>query len=404
MRSATSNPTLHGRRIVLGISGGVAAFKAVYLARRLLEAGAEVRAVMTAGALKFVGEQSLAAVTGRPVVTSLFGQDSVSPHTELAAWADVIVIAPATANIIAKIAQGISDDALAATALAFEGPVVVAPAMHTEMWDQASTQRNVAAVRGDGRTLVGPSEGALAGGDVGVGRMVEPEHIIAAIESVFNTSFVGVHVVVTAGGTREPIDPVRFVGNRSSGKMGHAVASAAARRGARVTLITTSQLDTPPSVEVVMVETAEEMAHAAWELAGTLDVAILAAAVADFRPTHSTATKLLRTDGPPELEFEETPNVLAGLVERKSKQAVIVGFAAETGSLERAIGKATSYGVDLLVANDVSEADSGFGTDTNAVTLISPDGDLQPLELMAKADVAEAILDRIERIREISPT
>ena len=389
---------MHGRRIVLGISGGVAAFKAVYLARRMLEAGAEVRAVMTGGALKFVGEQSLAAITGQPVVTSLFGQPSVSPHTELAGWADVLVVAPATANIIAKVAQGISDDALAATILAFEGPVVMAPAMHTEMWEQASTQRNVEIVRQDGRILVGPTDGALAGGDVGPGRMVEPEDIVATVESVFDSSFVGVHVVVTAGGTREPIDPVRFLGNRSSGKMGHAVALAAARRGARVTLITASPLDAAPSVEVVPVETAQDMAQAAWGVAPSLDVAILAAAVADFRPSDALDTKLARADGPPELVLEATPNLLQGLIERKREDAIVVGFAAETGSLDRAVAKATSYGVDLLVANDVAAPGSGFGTETNEVTLISPDGDTVPLDLMSKLDVADAILDRVSEL------
>lgn len=395
----TSSHTLHGRRLVLGIAGGVAAFKAVYLARRLVEAGADVRAVMTKGSLEFVGAQSLAAVTGAPVITTLFGADSVSPHTELAQWADAMVVAPATANIIAKVANGVSDDALAATLLAFDGPVVMAPAMHTEMWEQPATQRNMDTLKADGRTIVGPVEGALAGGDTGPGRMVEPEEIVAATAGVFDQSFGGLAVIVTAGGTREAIDPVRYLGNRSSGKMGHAVAAAAAKRGARVTLVTTSGLEAHPGVEVVPVESAEEMAGEVWARADSAQVVILAAAVADFRPADAAAQKLQRTDGPPEVTLEPTPNVLTGTVERRTPDMTIVGFAAETGSLERAMTKATTYGVDLLVANDVAAEGSGFGTDTNAVTLIKPDGSAETLELMPKAEVAESILDRVAEIR-----
>jgi len=390
---------LHGRRIVVGVSGGIAAYKAVYLVRRLLEAGADVRVVMTRGAERFVGAQTFSAITGTPAVTSLFGPDLISPHTELARWADALVVAPATANIIAKVANGVSDDALAATVLAFDGPVVLAPAMHSEMWDQASTQRNVELLREDGRTLVGPIEGALAGGDVGEGRMVEPEEIVGAAAGVFDNSLSGLTVLITAGGTREPIDPVRYLGNRSSGKMGHALAFAAARRGARVALVTTSPLEAPTGAEVVRVETAEEMAEAAWSRAGDIDVAVLAAAVADFRPTASADAKLARADGPPDVHLEETPNVLAGLVERLGDEATVVGFAAETGSLDRARHKASSYGVDLLVANDVAKDGSGFGTDTNQVTVFMPDGSAEELPLMEKSEVAAAIWERVVALR-----
>ena len=400
MRSEKSNPALYGCHVLLGVSGGIAAYKAVYLARRLVEVGAEVRTVMTSGALRFVGEQSFAAVTGRRVVVSLYDGIDVSPHTELAGWADVLVVAPATNNVLAKIANGLSDDALTATVAAFDGPVVMAPAMHTEMWEQPATRRNVQRLKGDGRYLVGPVSGALAGGDSGIGRMTEPEEILAATAGVFDASLAGLTVLVTAGGTREAIDPVRYVGNRSSGKMGHELAMEAARRGARVVLVTTAPCaGMPGTVEVVEVETAEEMASAAWNRASTIDVAVLAAAVADFRPADTFDTKLARSDGPPRIVLEPAPNVLAGLVKRVGPGTTVVGFAAETGGLDRAVKKAGSYGVDLLVANDVTLPGSGFGVDTNQVTIISPDGRSVPLELMTKREAAAAIWSRITDLR-----
>jgi phosphopantothenoylcysteine decarboxylase/phosphopantothenate--cysteine ligase len=389
---------VRGKRIVLGVAGGVAAYKAVYLARRLLEAGAEVQVVMTAGATRFVGEQTFRAITGNPVVTSLFGATTPSPHTELARWCDAIVVAPATANMMSKVAHGQSGDALAATILATDRPVLMAPAMHTEMWEQPATQRNVSILEADGRLLVGPVTGPLAGGDTGAGRMVEPDDIVAALASLFPASLAGVRVLVTAGGTREAIDPVRYIGNRSSGKMGHAIAGEAASRGAEVTLITSARRPAARGVVVVEVESAEQMAQAAWSRADQVDVAILAAAVADFRPKQAADAKIPRTGGVPEIVLEETPNVLRGLVERTAGRARIIGFAAETGSLTRAFDKAKHYGVDLLVANDVSDAESGFGTDTNRVTFISPDGSAEAMELMSKTDVASHLLDRVEAL------
>ena len=313
------------------------------------------------------------------------------------------MVAPATANIIAKVSQGLSDDALAATILAFEGPVAMAPAMHTEMWQQPATQRNIEQLVRDGRRVIGPTSGALAGGDVGEGRMVEPEEIVAAVAEMFDSTLAGLTVLVTAGGTREPIDPVRYIGNRSSGKMGHAVADEAARRGARVLLVTTSSVDVLDAVEVVRVESAAEMAEAVWSRADGVDVAVLAAAVADFRPSSPADTKLARTDGPPQIPLEPSPNVLAGLVERIGGTATIVGFAAETGSLDRAVDKATTYGLNLLVGNDVSKPESGFGTDTNEVSLVSPDGTVEPLELMSKLGVAQAIWNRVTDLRRKPP-
>ncbi len=400
MRSGASNPALAGRRLVLGISGGIAAYKAVYLARRFVEVGADVRSVMTSGALRFVGEQSLAGVTGRAVVTSLFGGIEVSPHTELAAWADAVVVAPATANVIAKVANGLADDALTTTVAAFDGPVVMAPAMHTEMWEQPATRRAVQLLKNDGRYLVGPVSGALAGGDTGPGRMAEPEEILLAAAAVFDASLSGLTVLVTAGGTREAIDPVRYVGNRSSGKMGHALAMEAARRGARVVLVTAAPTARmPETVEVVEVESAEDMAREVWSRAAMIDVAVLAAAVADFRPVAVAPTKLARADGPPRIVLEPAPNVLAGLVERVGRGTTVVGFAAETGGLDRAVWKAASYGVDFLVANDVTLPGSGFGTDTNQVSIIFPDGSRQALALMTKREVAAEIWSRVVDLR-----
>ena len=234
--------------------------------------------------------------------------------------------------------------------------------------------------------------------------MVEPEEIVVATATVFDMSLAGLHILVTAGGTREAIDPVRYLGNRSSGKMGHAVAIEALRRGARVVLITSSDLQVPESIETVRVESAAEMAEAAWSRAADIDAAVLAAAVADFRPAEVADSKLTRADGPPEISLEATPNVLAGLVERTGEDVTLVGFAAETGSLDRAHAKAVTYGVDLLIANDITKAGSGFGTDTNQVTVIDATGTAEALPLMTKAEVAEAIWDRVAAIRGIADT
>ena len=389
---------LRGRNIVLGVAGGIAAFKAVYLARRLVEAGAVVRVVMTDGATEFIGPQTFAAIVGEPPIVSLFDSHLVSPHTELARWADAIVVAPATANVIGQFANGLAPNALAATLLAADVPIVMAPAMHTEMWEQPSVARNVEMLRADGAHMVGPVDGSLAGGDTGRGRMVEPEEIVVALRGALDGSMRGHKVVVSAGGTREAIDPVRYIGNRSSGKMGFAIAAAAAARGADVVLVSSSSLPAPAGVKVVAVESAEDMAEAVWGQAGDADVVVMAAAVADFRPKDAADTKLARTDGPPQIELEPTPNILSGVVQRAAG-ATVVGFAAETGSLDRATRKAMTYGVDLLVANDVAAAGSGFGTDTNQVTFITPDGVHDALPLMTKAEVADALLDRVAALR-----
>ncbi len=381
---------MNDRRIVLGVSGGVAAYKSAYLARRLLEQGADVRVVMTASAQEFIGRQTLAAITKHPVLVDLFG--GISPHTELGQWAELVIVAPATAHTMSKIAYGISGDALAATVLASDAPVLIAPAMHTEMWQHPATVATMAALRSAGHTIVGPEAGELAGGDVGYGRMAEPEDIVFAAKTILSGQPLGGRrVVVTAGGTREPIDPVRYIGNRSSGKMGHAIAEAAAQLGAVVTLVTSSGLPTPAGIERLQVETADQMANAAWQSSIGADCVILAAAVADFKPEVASDHKLRRIDGAPQISLTETPNVLAGVVAMDPKPFV-VGFAAQTGSLEDAKRKATTYGVDLLVANDVAVAGRGFGTDTNEVTLMWPDGSTTDWELAPKTVIAHDLM------------
>jgi len=388
---------LTGRQILLGVTGGVAAFKAAYLARRLVERGAEVRSIMTRSAHEFLGPQTLAAITGSAPYDDLFGAESVSPHTELAAWADLIVIAPATAATMARLGTGLSDDLLSATVIAFTGPVVVAPAMHTEMWEHVATQRNAVQLEADGVLLVGPVSGALASGDDGPGRMAEPEAITDAVESALGGgSLTGLTVLVSAGGTREPIDPVRYLGNRSSGKMGTAIAEEAAARGATVTLITTSELAVSEPMTVVAVETADEMAEAVWGASGDVDVAVLAAAVADFKPEGpAPKKKMRRASGPPDVTLVPTPDILAGVAALKDRP-FLVGFAAETGSAEGAVVKAESKGVDLLVANDVTQPDAGFGTDTNRVTIIRPTGTMDPWPVMSKRQVAARLWDLIQ--------
>lgn len=393
---------LAGRRIVVGVSGGIAAYKSAYLVRRLLEKGADVRCVMTPSATEFLGPATLAGLSGHAVVTSLTGHpESVSPHTELARWADLIVVAPATTATIARLATGLSEDPVSATAVAAGSPVMIAPAMHTEMWEHPATRRNIETLVGDGVHVVGPVAGDLAGGDVGSGRMIEPDDIVAAIDALFTGPLDGVAVLVTAGGTREAIDPVRYIGNRSSGKMGHAVAEEAHARGAKVTLVTSSSLPSPAGIDRRQVESAAEMQDAVDTV--QTDIAVMAAAVADFRPSDAAGSKLARTDGPPEIQLEPTPDILMSVAARPQRP-FLVGFAAETGSLDRAVDKAKRKGVDLLVANDVTEAGSGFGVDTNRVTLIGPDGVIDSWEQMPKNEVARRLWDLITTVRDADAT
>jgi phosphopantothenoylcysteine decarboxylase/phosphopantothenate--cysteine ligase len=388
---------LAGRRVVLGVSGGIAAYKAVELCRRLTDAGAYVQPVLTEDATRFVGALTFSALAAEPTRTSLWDGPDPIPHTRLGQGADVIVVAPATARVIGKYAAGISDDLLTATLLATRAPVVVCPAMHTEMWEHAAVQDNLALLASRGVTVVPPGVGRLAGGDEGAGRLAEPEAILAAVEGLFAVAdLAGRRVLVTAGGTREPIDPVRFVGNRSSGKQGHALADEAAARGAAVVLVTTTNRPARPDVEVVSVETAAEMEEAVLGRSAQADVVIMAAAVADFRPKVAADEKIKKHDGPPELVLEPTTDILAALGTRKRPGQVLVGFAAETSDLRaHAAEKLRKKNVDLIVANDVSAPGAGFEHDTNSVVLLDPDGLDQNVPLTDKREVARLVLDAV---------
>jgi phosphopantothenoylcysteine decarboxylase/phosphopantothenate--cysteine ligase len=393
---------LAGRRVVLGVCGGIAAYKAVEVCRRLVDAGAHVTPVMTRGATRFLGEVTLSALASEPVQTSLWSEHDPIPHTRLGQMADVIVVVPATARLIGSYAAGISADLLTATLLATRAPVVVCPAMHTEMWEHPATRDNLATIRRRGVHVVEPATGRLAGGDVGAGRLAEAATIVAAVERVLAPQdLAGLHVLVSAGGTREPIDPVRFVGNRSSGKQGHALAHEAAARGAEVTLVTTVGLAVPSGAEVVRVETAADMEKAVLDRAGEADVVVMAAAVADFRPKASSPEKLKKTDGVPELVLEPTVDILGELGRRRTADQTLVGFAAETHDMRaRAADKLRAKGVDLIVGNDVAAAGVGFEHDTNRVHMVGRDGFEQDTTLIDKRDVARAVLDAVVFLRQ----
>jgi phosphopantothenoylcysteine decarboxylase/phosphopantothenate--cysteine ligase len=385
-------------RVVLGVCGGIAAYKAVEVCRRLVDAGVYVAPVLTEGALEFVGAQTFSALASEPVQTKLFGAPDPIPHTRLGQTADLIVVAPATAKLLGKYAAGISDDLLTATLLATRAPVLVCPAMHTEMWEHPAVQANLDTLRARGVHLLPPEEGRLAGGDVGAGRLADPARIADAVLELLAAGrpLTGRTVVVTAGGTREAIDPVRFIGNRSSGKMGHALANVAAQRGARVVLVTTADQPVEPAVEVVRVESAEEMHDAVFAHAPTADAVIMAAAVADFRPKATADQKLKKHDGVPEVVLESTVDILAALSAAKSAGQVIVGFAAETERVrEHAAAKLTAKRVDLMVANDVSAPDAGFEVDTNRALLLDAGGGVVETPLVSKAALAGMILDRV---------
>ncbi|MGH3649748.1 MAG: bifunctional phosphopantothenoylcysteine decarboxylase/phosphopantothenate--cysteine ligase CoaBC [Acidimicrobiia bacterium] len=383
---------LGGRRVLLVVTGGIAAYKTAYLARRLVEEGADVQVILSESAREFIGPQTFAAITRSRPYEALFGEDSVSPHTELGRWAELIVVAPATAATMARIANGLSTDLASATLLASTATVLIAPAMHTEMWEHPATQRNVSSLKRDGYHFIGPETGALAGGDTGTGRVSEPDDILEMIERLMAPSGESMRLLVTAGGTREPVDPVRYLGNHSSGKMGHAIANEGARRGMAVTLVTTSEQPVLAPVKVVAVETAQEMLDA---VAGIeTDIAVMAAAVADFRPAAPSATKIARSEGLDSIALEPNPDILASVVSRETAPYV-VGFAAETGDVERAVAKAKQKDVDLLVYNDISEPGSGFGTDTNRVVIITGEGESEEWPTMSKDEVAARLIDRI---------
>lgn len=381
--------------VVVGVTGCIAAYKSCELVRSLMREGCTVKVVMTENATKFVGPTTFRSLTGNPVAVLLWEEPAARVHhVSLAEEADVFVVAPATANVIAKLAAGRADDLLSTAALATEAPLVIAPAMNVHMWRTEATQTNVRSLRERGAIVVEPTCGELACGDIGEGRLAEIEDIAEAVlAEVSRTSdLLGVHVLVTAGGTQEPIDPVRFIGNRSSGKTGYAIAEEAARRGAEVTLVSApTALPDPFGVDTVRVSTALEMASAADAAYDQADVVIATAAVADFRPVESADRKIKKAFGPRTMELAENPDILAGFGRRKDGR-LLVGFAAETGDpIEEARRKLADKGVDLVVANDVSSG-VGFGTDENRVWLVAPDS-VTELPLMSKRALARRLLD-----------
>ena len=399
---ADSEP-LVGRHVLLGVSGGIAAYKAAALARDLVKAGATVQVVLTAGAARFVGPATFEGLTARPAHADVFAEPEHILHVRLAREADVAIFAPATANLLAKFAHGLADDLVTSVFTCLTCPVVLAPAMHTEMWLHPATQDNVALLARRGARVVGPADGDLAGGDVGPGRLADAGELLAAVRAAVappTGPLAGRRVVVTAGGTREPIDPVRYIGNRSSGRMGYALAAEAARRGAVVDLVSgPTALSAPAGVSVHHVETALEMRDAVLPLAEKAEIVIKAAAVADFRPATYHPQKLKKErDGLAHVALERNPDILAELGAAKNGR-VLVGFAAETDlEEERGREKLHRKGLDLIVVNRVDFADAGFNVDTNRAVLLGEDGSRTEVPLTTKAELAAVILDRVEAV------
>lgn len=394
--------SVQGRKIALAVCGGIAAYKVVEVARRLTKAGADVHVVMTPSATNFVGPITFSTLTGNPIRTELFPETAPTeiPHTDLGRTADLIVVAPATANIISRHAQGMSVDLMSALLLSSRAPILMAPAMHSEMWENPSTQENVKTLMRRGIRFVGPVSGELAGPDSGMGRLADVEDILVAIveECAVVTSLEGVRLLVTAGGTQEPIDPVRYIGNRSSGLMGIELCSEALRRGAKVTLIVApTHLPLPDAAEVVAVTTAAEMHRAVISAAADCQVVIMNAAVADWAP-ETVDHKLKKSSGPPSVKFEPTPDILAELGKIRQVGQVLVGFCAETEDLvANARSKLVSKGADLIVGNLVGVSDSGFDVTTNRAVIVDPER-TEEYPLMSKRELARTILDRVARL------
>jgi phosphopantothenoylcysteine decarboxylase/phosphopantothenate--cysteine ligase len=393
-----------GARVVLGVTGGIASYKSAWLARLLSRAGAQVDVVMTAAAREFVGAITFEALTGRPVHTNIFEDGRALEHVKLGRESDAIVVAPATADFLARAATGQAPDLPGAILLAAKCPVLLVPAMNDAMWAHPQTQANVARLRELGYRVAEPATGELAAGEgSGPGRMPEPEVIFAHVGRILekSQSLAGTSVLVTAGPTREPVDPVRFISNRSSGKMGVAIAEAAWRRGADVTLVAGPlEVAVSSGVRVQRVETTDQMSDAIGKLLPHEDVLIMAAAPADFRPTKAATDKIKRATGTTTIDLEATADILAGTRELRKKDATVVGFALETRELvANAEKKLAEKGLDLVVANDALEPGAGFGGDTNKVTFVYPNGSRESLAMMSKQAVADELLDRIERIR-----
>ena len=394
---------LTGKKIVVGVTGGIAAYKACDLVSRLKKRGAQVRVVLTEHACQFVQPLTFETLSGNPAYTDSFDRKYEIGHVALAKWADLLLIAPATANCMAKMACGIADDLLSTTCLAVRCPVLVAPAMNSAMWRNPATQANLELLRSRGVRFVGPEAGHLACGDDDVGRMSEPEQIVEAVEAILNPlhDLEGLHVLVTAGPTVERIDPVRYITNRSTGKMGYALAEAARDRGANVTLISgPTNLTAPEGVEFVRIESSAQLCAAVLEHGEKADVVVQAAAPADFRPKKVSDRKIKKTGENMSLELEATTDIAAELGRRKQPGQILVAFAAETNDvMDNARGKLAKKNADLIVANDVSRSDAGFGVDTNVITLITAE-DVRALEKMSKRAAADAILSRVRELRD----
>jgi phosphopantothenoylcysteine decarboxylase/phosphopantothenate--cysteine ligase len=391
--------------VVLGVCGGIAAYKAAELLRLFTESGHSVRVVPTASALKFVGAPTWAGLSGKPVATEVWDDAHEVPHVRIGRSADLVVVAPATADMLAKAAHGIADDLLTNTLLTATCPIVYAPAMHTEMWENPATRANVATLRERGAIVIEPAVGRLTGKDTGKGRLPEPSAIFELARRALKSSktLAGRHVVVSAGGTREPLDPVRFLGNRSSGKQGYAIAKAAAARGARVTLVAANvSLADPAGVDITRVGTTEELRTAVLKAAADADAVVMAAAPADFRPVTVASQKIKKTaDGTPEpLVLTTNPDIAAEVGESKRTGQILVAFAAEThDALENARAKLTRKRADLIVVNEVG-VDRVFGADKNEVTLLGADGSTESFAELPKDDVADMILDRVAALLE----
>ncbi|MBX6395016.1 MAG: bifunctional phosphopantothenoylcysteine decarboxylase/phosphopantothenate--cysteine ligase CoaBC [Alicyclobacillaceae bacterium] len=396
---------MQGSHIVVGVTGGIAAYKAAALCSQLVKSGAQVHVIMTEAATRFITPLTFQSITKHPVAVDLFDErdPSVIQHIHLADLADAFVVAPATADVIAKAACGLADDMLTTTLLATRAPVIFAPAMNVHMFANPAVQENIARLRARGCIFVDPGEGPLACGYTGKGRLAEPDEIAEVVAAVLRRKrdLAGKRVLVTAGATREPFDPVRVLSNRSTGKMGYAVAEAARMRGAEVTLISgPGELPPPPGVSVVRVETAAEMLAAVMEHLPSCDILVKAAAVSDYRPATVYASKVKKTDGPMVVEFVRNPDILLEVARHRRPDQVIVGFAAETEDVEKhAMEKLRRKNLDYIVANDVSMPGAGFGTDTNVVTIYGRDGSVLPLPAMSKREVADCLLDVLSAAR-----
>ena len=400
---------LKEKRILLGVTGSIAAYKAAELASRLTQQGAQVDVILTGGAQKFVTPLTFQSVTGRKAYTDadLWGNDAHVLHVGLAHHADLLVIAPCTTNTLAKLAHGLADTLLTVTALATTCPLLLAPAMDAGMYEAPATQQNVRILKDRGATLIGPKSGHLASGLTGSGRMAEPVEIVAGIRLALarGGKLAGKRIVVTAGGTQEPIDPVRYLTNRSSGKQGYALAQAALDAGAQVTLVTHPTALTPPiGADVVEVRTTQDMLDGVLSACAHADGLVMAAAVADFRVKHVAEHKLKKQDGIPQIELEAAPDILGTLSKMRGdlqQLKVVVGFAAESRDLvENAVTKLTSKKLDFIAANDISASDAGFAVETNRITLLYADGRRESLPLMGKDEVADAIMERVAALLE----